>query len=91
MIPPRSQHSVVENTLGLRPQPSFPPGSGLDSLCLGKLFNLSEPHSTKQCNIHLSISDCLNKRRIYVNMSSMEPASERPSVTSPFSPFYLRH
>ena len=38
MIPPRSQRSVVENTLGSKPKPSFTPGSGMDSLGLGKWF-----------------------------------------------------
>lgn len=62
MIPPRSQRSVVENILGSKPKPSFTPGAGMDSLGLGKWLNLCKPHSTKQCDTHLSISDCLNER-----------------------------
>lgn len=65
---------------------SFSAGFDVYVLCLGKFFNLSEPHSTWQRSVYLPVSGCL-KERIHLSMSTMEPASQGPSIISHFSSF----
>lgn len=50
MTPPRPQESMQCSGRYTRLEsktPSFNPGSGMYSLCLGKLFTLCEPHSSQ--------------------------------------------
>lgn len=88
MIPPQESMQCGGKYTGLGTKtPSFSLGSGMDSLRSGRLFNLSEPHPTKQRDIYLSLSAHLNES-IYVNTTSMQPASEWPTIIN-FFPFHL--
>lgn len=76
MIPPRRQCSVVESTLGSKPNHRAFLVLARARCVLGKLFDLSGLHSTKQYDVYLRFLTAYKREFMWLRLVQSLPLSD---------------